>query len=115
MSATWSTTGSPRSLSGARRSWSRRPRYLSKEEYLRLYDHMDPDRALRSRKRNGSVWEYVRVGDQWQLAKDAQDLMVVLVFTGGRWSEITALTWDRVDLENGLIRLFGTKTDEERV
>lgn len=42
------------------------------------------------------------------------DMVVVSLDTGLRWSEITALTWDRVDLESGVFHLTHTKSGESR-
>lgn len=42
------------------------------------------------------------------------DMVVISLDTGLRWSEITALTWDRVDFENAIFHLTRTKRGESR-
>ena len=90
-------------------------RYLSWEEFQRLYDYLSVEREVSAKTRTGGVAKpYLLEGLRVTQRQDAQDLLVALVMTGGRWSEVAALTWDRVDLRHGTIRLFGTKDGEER-
>lgn len=74
---------------------SKKTRYLSVDEYERVYNLLDPTK--------------------WTRRQDVRDLLVTLAYTGGRWSEVAGLTWEQVDLERGLIRLWGNKTERERL
>jgi integrase len=84
---------------------TQKTRYLSPEEFQRVYDYLDPEaivsppqllNRLRSRR------------------QDCRDLLVALAYTGGRWSEVASLKWPQVDLERGIITLWGNKTQQER-
>ena len=76
-------------------------RYLSWEEFLAVKQHLETPAA------NGHVTAQ-------RLA--ARDLLVALVMTGGRWSEVARLTWDQLDCVRwGSIRLWGSKDQQERV
>ena len=44
----------------------------------------------------------------------AQDLFVTLTLFGGRWDELVRLTVDQIQM-NGTIRLYGYKTQRERI
>jgi integrase len=46
--------------------------------------------------------------------QDVQDMFVALTLTGGRWSEVTAITWDRVNLEKLEVTLWGTHKGTKR-
>jgi integrase len=85
----------------------KKTRYLSWDEFKLVYDYLDPDRPLSNGRRLG--------GKQRQWRQDCQDLLVALAMCGGRWSEVASLTWDRVDFDNHLIRLWGNKDKEERL
>ena len=84
----------------------KKTRYLSWEEFQRVFDYLDPDRPVCGRLLTGKR----RIARQ-----DCQDLLVALAMCGGRWSEVASLTWDRVDFDNRLIRLWGNKDKEERL
>lgn len=71
-------------------------RYLTPEEYQKVYEALDPAR-------------------HWNAKQDTQDLLVALAYTGARWSEVANLTWSQVDLDAGHIRIWGNKTDRERL
>ena len=62
-----------------------------------------------------SVFRFRRDTVVWRQRQDAQDLFVALALCGGRWSEVASLTWDRIDLDKGVIRLWGNKTQRERL
>lgn len=81
-------------------------RYLSPEEFETLYAYLDPDRPVGGR----------RLPDHLMVRRaEVRDLVVALGYTGGRWSEIAHLSWDRVDLRTGSIRLWAGKVNRERV
>lgn len=86
-------------------------RYLSPVEFRSVYDYLSPDRPVRPA--NGEP--YVPAGQRYAERQDAQDLLVAIAMTGGRWQEVAQLTWDRVDLQGGMVRLYGTKDGEERL
>lgn len=50
-----------------------------------------------------------------QQRQDNYDLVVLLIDTGARYSEIAKLTWDRVDFEAGTIHLVRTKTSNHTI
>jgi integrase len=77
-------------------------RYLSVEEWQRVFNYMSPDK--------------VASGFQRRQRQDAQDMLVALTMTGGRWSEVAGLTWERVSApEFDRIRIWGNKTQQERM
>lgn len=81
-------------------------RYLNPEEFERVAHYLDPQRPVSGR----------RLPEHLQLARrEVHDLLVALAYTGGRWSEVAHLAWDRVDLVTGTIRLWAGKTQRERV
>lgn len=84
----------------------KKTRYLSWEEFQRVYEYLDPDRPVGGR---------LLTGRRRQARQDCQDLLVALAMCGGRWSEVASLTWDRIDFDNRLIRLWGNKDKEERL
>lgn len=91
-------------------------RYLTLEEFRLVYEHMAPGRTVHT-ERKGLPFT-VRFGENtvvWRQRQDAQDLFVALALCGGRWSEVASLTWDRIDLDKGVIRLWGNKTQRERL
>jgi integrase len=84
----------------------KKTRYLSWEEFQLVYQYLDPDRPVAGRPLTGK---------RRQARQDCQDLLVALAMCGGRWSEVATLTWDRVDFDNRVIRLWGNKDKEERL
>lgn len=89
-------------------------RYLSQEEYRLVYDYLDPERAV-GWKNDPPGRTYELPPHIQQARRECRDLLVALAFTGGRWSEVALLTWDRVDLATGVIKLWGNKTKQERL
>lgn len=81
-------------------------RYLSTEEFQRVYAHLDPTTIATP----GTLGDRMRAQRQ-----ECRDLLVALAYTGARWSEIATLKWPQVDLERGVIKLWGNKTKQERV
>jgi integrase len=92
-------------------------RYLEFGEWLRVYEALDPDRDIvRVRKATGKAYPAVNMtGERRRQAQDAQDLLVALTMTGGRWSEVASLRWSKIDLSEGVARLWGSKVSEERL
>jgi len=90
-------------------------RYLSWDEYQRVYAWLSPDRMRQGTRRGRPMEAYsVKSPAERSDLQDAQDLLVTLCLTGGRWSEIAKLTWEQVDLQGGVITLWGSKTAKER-
>lgn len=101
-------------------------RYLSWAEWKLVYEQLDPARpivipdhtfktARGVHTRTGRV-QYAKPGTlQYDRMQTNQDLLVALTLTGGRWSEIRNLTWDRIDTAGWeRITLWGSKTQAER-
>lgn len=80
-----------------------RLRYLSHEEERRLLDVLDPSAVPTAS---------VRLKRSRQ---DGYDLVVTLIDTGARYSEVAGLTWDQVDVGAGTIRLWRSKVENESV
>lgn len=79
-------------------------RYLSREEWGRLYAELSPSNI------SGPTSDAVK-----RHLQSNQDIAVALVCTGCRWGEIRRLQWKDVDLEKGLITVWGNKTGRERM
>jgi len=91
-------------------------RYLSSDEWQRLYAFLSPERPLTFTSRSGNTVRVPDTPELYRSRQDIQDLFVVLTMTGGRWSEVATLTWDRVDAPNfKTIRIYGRKTHSERM
>ena len=91
-------------------------RYLTLEEFRLVYDHMDPGREIVT-ERGGRPFRFSFAPGTvvYRQRSDARDLLLALALCGGRWSEVARLTWDRIDLDKGVIRLWGSKTQKERL
>jgi integrase len=87
------------------------------QEWQRLYEALDPDRDIfRMTKATGKVWRSHKLsGMPRQKAQAAQDLLVALTLTGGRWSEVTGLRWSKIDWAEGVAKLWGGKVGKERL
>jgi integrase len=83
-------------------------RYLSVAEFRWVYEYMAPDRPVDGRPVASSSLLY-------RQRQDARDLLVALVMCGGRWSEVSGLLWSRIDLNQGVIRIWGNKSNKERL
>lgn len=79
----------PQDMSWCAPAVTAKTRYLTLDDFKLLHDHLK---------------------DQ-----DLKDLLVMLAMTGGRWSEVRSLRWDRIDLAAGTIRIWGNKTQRERL
>lgn len=88
-------------------------RYLSADEWGRLYAVMDPDRDVLT---SGGRAARRLTGQQRHGASEARDLMVALTLTGGRWSEVASLRWGNIDTAAwATATLWGNKTKAERL
>jgi integrase len=85
---------------------AQKTRYLSPEEFNYVASYLDPNRPVGGRRLPG----HLRAA-----RREVSDLLVTLAYTGGRWSEVAHLSWDRVNLGAGTITLWAGKTQRERV
>ena len=87
-----------------------RLRFLSMEEEARLLKALDPHRSSRGLKQ-------ARIADDeiTRALQDAYDIVVILLDTGARYSEIANLEWARLDLTGREIRLWRSKVENESV
>jgi integrase len=83
-------------------------RYLSTDEEARLLQELDPKRAG-----NGLAPLDERARKQVKDVQDNYDLVVMLLDTGARYSEIAGLRWDQIDLNLAVIRLWRSKVSNE--
>ncbi len=83
-------------------------RYLSGEEERRLLHELDPNRVS-----NGLAPAKERDPKKLREMQDNYDLIVILLDTGARYSEIATLSWDQIDLDNREIRLWRSKVENE--
>ncbi len=87
-----------------------RLRYLSFEEERRLLDELDPARSS-----NGLAAVDDRAAEMLRAQQDNFDLIVLLLDTGARYSEIASLSWSHVDLVDGSLKLWRNKVQNESV
>ena len=90
-------------------------RYLSQEEFQKVFAFMDPLRPVQSKSQKGNPrLPYVASGQQLAERQAAQDMLVALVMTGGRYNEINLMTWEQVNLTEGTIMIWAGKTQTSR-
>lgn len=87
-----------------------RLRYLSLEEEKRLLAALDPKAEFKFRPSFEN-----RPDEENQHRQDNYDLVVLLLDTGARYSEIANITWDRIDLEDKVIHLWRPKVRNESI
>jgi len=87
-----------------------RLRYLSFEEERRLLAELDPSRVS-----NGLASRQDRSPEMQRAQQDNYDLVILLLDTGARYSEIASLTWDQIDLEAANLKLWRNKVKNESV
>lgn len=87
-----------------------RLRYLSQEEEKKLLKELDPYREI-----NGLAPYEKRRKDIKRQMHDVYDLVVLLIDTGGRYSEITHLEWKSINLNDRTIRLYRSKVKNESI
>ena len=87
-----------------------RLRYLSVDEEKRLLKELDP-------KREGQgIQPYKKRPESIQNSfQDIYDLVVILLDTGARYSEIANIQWESIDLTERTIRLWRPKVQNESV
>jgi integrase len=90
-------------------------RVLSREEYLKIYAYLDPERPVSFLGRGGKpARAYVQKGSLFRQRQDVRDIFVALLMTGGRWTEVAKLSWSDL-MDGGTILLNSYKTDDTRV
>lgn len=87
-----------------------RMRYLSIEEERRLLHELSPKRVTKGLSADPSRREHRQ---KWM--QDNYDLVVMLIDTGARYSEIANLAWKDIDINRGEIRLWRSKVQNESV
>ena len=85
-------------------------RYLTLEEEGRLLAELDPNR-----EQFGLLPLGVRPEKSKRQLQDCYDLVICLLDTGARYSEIADIRWDQIDLEQGMIGLWRSKVSNEGV
>jgi integrase len=91
-------------------------RYLSPDEWRQVFEQLDPNRPVTPIGRGGQQVRYIPQGRTFTSRQDAQDLLVAISMTGGRWREVARLTWDMIDtVDWSWMRIWGTKDNEERI
>jgi integrase len=85
-------------------------RYLTLEEEGRLLAELDPNR-----EQFGLLPLGVRPEKSKRQLQDCYDLVVCLLDTGARYSEIADIRWDQIDMDQGLIGLWRSKVSNEGV
>lgn len=85
-------------------------RYLSAQEESRLLVELTPDREGAGLKPMAE-----RSDELKRMMQDAYDLVVLLLDTGARYSEIANIEWQRIDLAERTIHLWRSKVQNETV
>lgn len=87
-----------------------RLRYLSAREEQQLLDELDPRRNVKG------LAPYVhRHPSLVRAMGDAYDLVILLLDTGARYSEIAGLEWRQVDLQEKTLHLWRSKVQNESI
>ena len=87
-----------------------RLRYLSFEEESRLLADLDPKRSRPYRP------DYAyRPEAENRMYQDNYDLVVLLLDTGARYSELANIKWSAINLESGTINLWRSKVRNESI
>lgn len=85
-------------------------RYLSDEEEVRLLSCLDPMRE------GSGLRPYAERDDEMKRSlQDAYDLVIILLDTGARYSEIADIEWSRINLAERTIRLWRPKVQNEGI
>ena len=87
-----------------------RLRYLTSEEEKRLLKELDPKREGKGLRRYPERTESVQ-----QTLQDGYDLVVILLDTGARYSEIANVRWESINLTERTIALWRPKVQNESV
>jgi integrase len=85
-------------------------RYLTAQEESRLLKELAPDRE------GSGLKPMAERGDELKrMMQDAYDLVILLLDTGARYSEIANIEWQRIDLAERTIHLWRSKVQNETV
>ena len=87
-----------------------RLRYLSPEEEKKLLKELDPKREDTSNIDPSKRPDHIK-----SAMIDVYDLVVILIDTGARYSEIAKIEWDSINLDQRTIRLWRPKVRNESV
>ena len=87
-----------------------RLRYLSSDEEKRLLTELDPQRESTGLQAFNARNPLIK-----QQMQDAYDLVVLLLDTGARYSEIANIEWSRIDLNTLTINLWRPKVQNETI
>ena len=85
-------------------------RYLTAQEESRLLIELAPDREGSGLKPMAE-----RSDELKRMMQDAYDLVILLLDTGARYSEIANIEWERIDLTERAIHLWRSKVQNETV
>ena len=85
-------------------------RYLTITEERRLLEELDPSREGKGLKPLAE-----RSDELKQAMQDAYDLVILLLDTGARYSEIANIEWQRINISDHTIRLWRSKVQNETV
>jgi len=85
-----------------------RLRYLSKDEETRLLHELDPQREGKGLKPFNE-----RTDELKRTMQDAYDLVILLLDTGARYSEMANIHWTQIDLKAKVIRIWRPKVQNE--
>ena len=83
-------------------------RYLTDEEEMRFLAQLDPDREGSGLRPFDERDEELR-----RKMQDAYDLVILLLDTGARYSEIANIEWERIDVAERAIHLWRSKVQNE--
>lgn len=85
-------------------------RYLTDDEERRLLNELDPNREWKGRGPEGKRREQTE-----RMIQDAYDLVILLLDTGARYSEIANIEWSKINLRDRSINLWRPKVQNEAV
>jgi integrase len=85
-------------------------RYLTTQEESRLLTELSPDRECQGMKPMADRRDELKF-----MMQDAYDLVILLLDTGARYSEIANIEWQRIDLAERTIHLWRSKVQNETV
>jgi integrase len=89
-----------------------RLRYLSIEEEQRLLRELDPTNIFgKTHQHNPENL----TAEKLQARIDNRDIVIALLDTGCRWSEMAEMKWSDVNIDNGTISLYRSKTENSSI
>jgi integrase len=89
-----------------------RLRYLSVEEEQRLLRELDPYRIFGQTHQHNPE---NLTAEKLQARVDNRDLVIALLDTGCRYSEMAEMKWSQIDIAAGTINLYRSKTDNRSI